>query len=95
MREAERALKRFMYAELYHHPRQMAAADVAHSVVAGLFDAYRDDPRRLPEGWRETMPAHEPSRSRHIADFIAGMTDRYALGRYREHVGPIDAPDGF
>ena len=61
----------------------------------GLFAAYRDDPRRMPEGWAGRLPAEEPWRSRHIADFIAGMTDRYAVKRYREVVGPIDLPEGF
>ncbi len=95
LRSAERTLKRFMYAELYHHPRQLAAAETAAEVVAGLFAAYADDPRRLPHGWREALPADEPGRSRHIADFIAGMTDRFAITRYREHVGAIDLPEGF
>ena len=95
MRAAERALKRFMYAELYHHPRQLEAAGIAATVVAGLFAAYADDPRRLPPGWFEALPEDEPARSRHIADFIAGMTDRFAIGRYREYVGAIDLPEGF
>ena len=95
MREGERDLKRFMYANLYHHPRQLEAADAARVVVAGLFAAYAADPRALPEGWRERLPAEEPWRSRHIADFIAGMTDRYAIARYREVVGPIELPEGF
>jgi dGTPase len=64
-------------------------------VVAGLFEAYATDPHALPEGWRERLPAEEPWRSRHIADFIAGMTDRYAVARYREVVGPIELPEGF
>ncbi len=95
MREQERDLKRFMYANLYHHPRQLAAADAAHGIVAGLFAAYRGDPALIPAEWRERLPAGEPDRSRHIADFIAGMTDRYAVSRYREIVGPIDLPEGF
>ncbi|NJC32658.1 dGTPase [Sphingomonas jejuensis] len=95
MQAEERALKRFMYAELYHHPRQKEAGAAAATIVSGLFAAYRDDPERLPEGWRQSMPAQEPDRSRHIADFIAGMTDRFAIARYREHVGPIDLPEGF
>ena len=95
MREAERGLKRFMYANLYHHPNQLAAADAAQAVVAGLFGAYAPDPALLPPEWREAMPAEEPGRSRHIADFIAGMTDRYAIARYREVVGRIDLPEGF
>ncbi len=95
MREAERDLKRFMYANLYHHPRQLAAADAAHGIVSGLFAVYRDDPATIPEEWRERLPSEDPDRSRHIADFIAGMTDRYAVSRYRELVGPIDLPEGF
>jgi len=95
MREDERALKRFMYSNLYHHPRQLAAAEAAQTVVAGLFAAYRDDAARLPEGWHVDLPADEPGRGRHIADFIAGMTDRYAIARYREVVGAIDLPEGF
>ncbi|URW76909.1 deoxyguanosinetriphosphate triphosphohydrolase [Sphingomonas donggukensis] len=95
MREDERVLKRFMYANLYHHPNQLAAADAARRVVAGLFAAYRDDPARLPAEWRDRLPEADPDRSRHIADFIAGMTDRYAVTRYREHVGDIALPEGF
>jgi dGTPase len=95
MAEDERALKRFMYANLYHHPRQLAAAAAAHGVVDGLFAAYRADPASLPAEWREGLPDEEPWRSRHIADFIAGMTDRYAVARYREIVGPADLPEGF
>ena len=95
MREEERDLKRFMYANLYHHPRQLAAADAAHGIVSGLFAVYRDDPATIPEEWRERLPTGDPDRSRHIADFIAGMTDRYAVSRYRDLVGPIDLPEGF
>jgi dGTPase len=95
MATAERELKRFMYANLYHHPRQLAAAGAAAQVVAGLFAAYRDDPARLPEEWRARLPEDEPGITRHIADFIAGMTDRYAIARYREVVGAIDLPEGF
>ena len=95
MRTAERDLKRFMYANLYHHPVQLAAADAARDVVSGLFATYSADPAAMPVEWRERLPQAEPARSRHIADFIAGMTDRYAITRYRELVGPIDLPEGF
>ena len=96
MRENERGLKRFMYANLYHHPVQLAAADQARVVVAGLFAAYHADPSLMPGEWPDAT-ARRTSRgcSRHIADFIAGMTDRYAIARYREVVGPIDLPEGF
>jgi dGTPase len=95
MQAEERELKRFMYVHLYHHARQLAAAEAAQTIVTGLFAGYAADPGALPDPWRETLPADEPGRSRHIADFIAGMTDRYAVARYREVVGPIALPDGF
>ena len=95
LRTEERDLKRFMYAQLYHHPVQLAAAEAAHRVVTGLFAAYRADPAALSPEWAERLPAAEPDRSRHIADFIAGMTDRYAITQYRRVVGPVDMPDGF
>ena len=95
MREDERILKRFMYANLYHHPRQLEAARAAEGIITGLFAAYRADVRLMPADWAARIPADEPWRSRHIADFIAGMTDHYAVSRYREVVGPIDLPEGF
>lgn len=95
MREDERVLKRFMYANLYHHPQQLAAADAAQVIVSGLFDAYSADPGAMTGHWRDTLPAEEPWRSRHIADFVSGMTDRFAIARYREVVGALDLPEGF
>ncbi len=95
MRIEERDLKRFMYANLYHHPVQLAAAAAARGVVSGLFAAYRADPDTMPAEWRDRLPAEGVARDRHIGDFIAGMTDRYAVTRYRALVGPIDLPEGF
>jgi dGTPase len=95
MMASEAQLKRLMYAKLYHHPRQLEAADVARVIVAGLFAAYRDDPARLPPFWRGTLAPTNPDRARHIGDFIAGMTDRYAISCYRTLIGPIDLPEGF
>lgn len=95
MGEREAALKQFMYARLYHHPRQLEVAASARQIVSGLFSAYAGDPGLMHEHWRDTVPVEEPARARHIADFIAGMTDRYAISAYRLHVGKIDLPDGF
>jgi dGTPase len=91
----ERLLKRFMYARLYHHPVQIAVAQQAGGIVAGLAAAYAADPALLPAAWHDRLPQDEPWRTRHIADFIAGMTDRYAVARYREVVGPVEMPEGL
>jgi dGTPase len=78
LHEEERALKRFMYANLYHHPQQRDAAARARIIVADLFGAYQADPALMGAAWDASCVADEPARSRHIADYIAGMTDRFA-----------------
>lgn len=93
MKAAERGLKRFMYARLYHHPRQLAVAEQAKAIVARLYAAYDAEPAALPGKW---SGAHDGvAKARHIGDFIAGMTDRYAVARYREIVGPVAMPEGI
>ena len=83
----ERALKRCMYANLYHHPSQLAAADAARGVITGLFTAYAEDPGLMSGDWQARLPEDATARARHIADYIAGMTDRFALDRYAEICG--------
>jgi dGTPase len=87
MAEKERALKRFMYENLYHHPKQMAAAEEGRMMVTDLVKAYRDQPELMPTSWASALPEEEPARIRHIADFLAGMTDRYARNRHQEIFG--------
>ena len=78
----ERRLKRFMYDRLYFHPEQLATAERAREVVAKLYAAYAADPAALPAAWRASLPAEQPARARHIGDFVAGMTDRFAIDQY-------------
>ena len=94
MAAEERELKAFLWRRMYDAPPVRAVKAKAQQVVAGLFSAYRDDPGRLPPPWRPADP--DPVHSlRAIGDLIAGMTDRYAIGRYEELVGPADMPEGF
>jgi dGTPase len=79
MAAQERRLKAFMYERLYYHPEQVAAAERARDVVARLFAAYAQDETLMPEDWQARLPSQEPQRSRVIADFIAGMSDRFAM----------------
>ena len=94
MRGEEGELKTFLHARMYDSPRVKAVKDEAQSVLTALFAAYRDDPQRLPSEWR---PASADTRTvlRAIGDFIAGMTDRYAIRRHEELVGPVGLPEGF
>lgn len=89
MAEKERALKGFMYENLYHHPKQMAAAEEGKMMVADLVRAYREQPELMPASWASALPDEEPARIRHIADFLAGMTDRYARNRHQEIFGEM------
>jgi dGTPase len=79
MAAQERRLKTFMYERLYYHPEQIAAAEKARDVVARLFAAYAQDATLMPDDWQARLPQHEPQRARVIADFIAGMSDRFAM----------------
>jgi dGTPase len=74
------ALKRFLFKNLYRHYRVMRMANKARRVVAGLFDAFTDDPRLLPPSYQSTDASLQP---RLIAHYIAGMTDRYAVKEYQ------------
>jgi dGTPase len=87
----ERQLKTFLYRRLYYHEEQLATAERARKVIAKLFAAYHQQPELLPDSWLRGLPREEPDRSRHIADFIAGMTDRYAMERYRQIFGRVPA----
>jgi dGTPase len=89
----ERTLKRFMYDRLYHHPQQLQTAERARTVTAELFAAYAADPRLMESGWAARLPAAEPERSRHIADYIAGMTDRFAIAGHAAIYG--QTPEGL
>ena len=91
--EQERALKAFMYTALYHHPQQLQTADRARAVTAELYAAYAQDPALMEPGWASRLPAEEPQRSRHIADYIAGMTDRFAMSAHERIYG--QTPDGL
>ena len=93
MQESERALKAFMYEKLYYHPEQVSAAARARDVIARLFAAYSQDAKLMPEDWHARLPEEDPARSRIIADFIAGMSDRFAIRACAEIYG--ERPQGL
>ncbi len=93
MQGAERTLKRFLYDNMYYHPKNIAIREPAALVIGGLFDRFCAEPNTLPDDWRASLPEQDPARARHISDFIAGMTDRYALRLYRDLGGAVAFPD--
>jgi len=88
----ERQLKSFLYERLYGLAELTPIREEAERVVANLANAYRSDPSLLPEGWRHGGDRIEQLRT--IGDFIAGMTDRFAIARHEELVGPVNLPEG-
>ncbi|HET9628356.1 MAG TPA: deoxyguanosinetriphosphate triphosphohydrolase, partial [Novosphingobium sp.] len=89
----ERRLKAFLYERLYLHPDQLATAQRAGEVVATLFGAFSAEPELMGPGWAERLREAEPGRSRHIADYLAGMTDRFAIAAYARITGTT--PEGL
>jgi len=77
-------LKHFLSRNLYRHPQVQDNTDRAREVVRGLFERYMAQPRDLPESAPRLpgLEAEHPQHARAVADYIAGMTDRFAL---REH----------
>ncbi|MGF1650529.1 MAG: deoxyguanosinetriphosphate triphosphohydrolase [Hyphomicrobiaceae bacterium] len=78
-------LKRFLFAKLYRHAKVMAVMDDACLVVGDLVDRYRAHPHEMLERWARGAQVErcERNRLRIVGDFVAGMTDRFALSEHR------------
>jgi dGTPase len=90
----ERELKRFLYLRLYNADTLQPVRVEAQRVVANLAAAYLAEPRLLPDAWCRNC-ADETERARNIGDYIAGMTDPFAIKRHQELVGPVELPNKF
>ena len=80
------ALKRFLHDRFYNHPRVLRMTRKAEWIVGDLFKVYREDPSLLPERMRERLASE--SHARVTADYIAGMTDRFAMEEHRKLLDP-------
>ena len=84
MHENNKVLQGFLSQSMYRHPRVLEIMDRAQRVIRDLFAAYMNDEKLLPDDWRETHPRTDQNRyARQVCDFIAGMTDRYALDQHK------------
>jgi len=84
--EGFRELKRFLFENLYRHHRVRRMAVKAEKILRELFTAFTADPQLLPSNVRAHLSGH--STERVICDYIAGMTDRYAIREYRMLFSP-------
>ena len=76
----QRELKQFLRTQLYQHYRVNRMSGKARRIIKALFDAFMQDPKLLPPQYQDKA-RHDQARA--IADYIAGMTDRYAMKEYR------------
>ena len=83
---ADRHIKAFLFARMYHHPDVKRVREQADAIVRRLFAVYLADPSAMPPEW--AAKAHGEARARAVADYIAGMTDRFAIA---EHARLFDA----
>lgn len=80
MYEQHTALKKFLHKHLYSHEKKLAMTREVQAIVEDLFAAYMADDSLMPEEFAEAARSAEGAdRARVVADFIAGMTDRYAI----------------
>jgi dGTPase len=87
MRSESQALKRFLFDNLYRHPQVVATTDNAQVVVRELFQAYLSDPKAMKPGYLARAAAAPGQCERVVADFIAGMTDRFAAAEHERITG--------
>ncbi|MEA3308114.1 MAG: deoxyguanosinetriphosphate triphosphohydrolase [Chloroflexota bacterium] len=85
--EMTRELRKFLYENMYYHPHVMRMQAKAGRVLTALFEAYVEEPRQLPREEQEKLA--ERSLERVVCDYIAGMTDRFALQEYAKMFDPL------
>jgi dGTPase len=85
MKEKNRVLQAFLSHRMYRHERVLAIMERAQRVIRDLFEAYMNKPELMPADWREDSFTDDKSGfARQVCDFIAGMTDRYALDQHKK-----------
>ncbi|WP_435628673.1 deoxyguanosinetriphosphate triphosphohydrolase [Candidatus Ferrigenium straubiae] len=95
MHERQRVLKSFLHTHLYRHYRVMRMSVKAQRIVSDLFGIFMADGRLLPPQFQPAAGQTEPERARAVADYIAGMTDRYAIREHRRIFAAEEMPGGF
>lgn len=91
MAAKDKALKQFLFANMYRHAEVVRETKAAQRIVRDLFDAFMADPGLLPPEWRAGLDAADRFKTaRRVADYIAGMTDRFAQDEHGRIVGPVE-----
>lgn len=94
------SLKRFLLQNLYRHSQVIRTTQAAQQVVRDLFEAYMADPAQMPEAHIDRFGGHDEAQAaaakpeRVVADYIAGMTDRFATSEHERLKGHAIFPQG-
>ncbi len=88
MKTRHQELKAFLYQKLYRHWRVMRMTGKAERVLQALFEAYTHEPAQLPGSVQARIASSEEALERNVCDYIAGMTDRFALEDYARLFDP-------
>ena len=92
MSKAEKEVKRFLFARMYRHPDVLSVRKLVARITRELFAHYMATPADMPREWAAGAADLAPeARARRVCDFIAGMTDRYAIEEHRRLFD--DTPD--
>ena len=84
--ERQKPLKTFLFDRMYRHKKVNEMMDRARRIIAELFGHYLSDPAALPSPWSDRALSHGDDtirRARIVCDYIAGMTDTYAIDEHR------------
>jgi len=90
MRRRNRELKDFLYREMYRHYRVVRMQVKSERIISDLFHAYCDEPATLPAHVQALLSKHGLERT--ICDYIAGMTDRFAIEEHQKLFNPLEKP---
>lgn len=88
-----RQIREFLFARMYRAPSVMEMRAEVTEVVKRLFSLYMQQPELLPDSWQAELAlcTSETDLARKVADYVAGMTDRYALQTHAKLIGPVQA----
>jgi len=87
-RELNRQLKDFLFDKMYRHYRMIRMADKARRIIVRLFEVYLENSDQLPPSFRQQLK--DENKMQLICDYIAGMTDRFALQEYKKLFDPFE-----
>jgi dGTPase len=88
MAKQEAEVKAFLYENMYRHDKLNRMTTKAKRVVRDLFGLFHEEPERLPAEWRQKRDASDAETAGQVvADYVAGMTDRFALNEHQRLFG--------